>query len=62
VRDEKCSVDSFEVYVTEKKVKVLIIPEAGTTVHELKAAIEFCSKVIPNLSLVTPSQEIYSWI
>jgi hypothetical protein len=44
VKNEEGPVDSFEVNIEGKKV--LIIPEAGTTARELKAAIQFCSKVI----------------
>lgn len=47
-RDSKGSLECFEIYSPKKKVAMLIIPEAGTDVEELRTAFDFCTKVHAN--------------
>ncbi len=45
VRDQRGPLSCFEFYHPKNKWVLLIIPEQGTSVDELRAAVEFCTKV-----------------
>ena len=45
VRDNRGSLKCFELYHPLKKWVLLIVPELGTSVTELRTAVEFCTKL-----------------
>jgi hypothetical protein len=51
-RDSQGSLGCFEVYSPKKKLRMLIIPEPGTDVKELKTAFEYCAKVLTKLKTI----------
>lgn len=47
VRDIHGQLPCFELYYPTEKWNLLIIPEQGTSINELRAAVEFCIKLPP---------------